>query len=488
MFRRIARRALVTAVLTHGVLGVWVDVHAQTDDQIAAVMPGADRFEESEANPPIRIAYLGDQLFGYVFRTADWPPERMGYSGPIEALVGLDLTGEITGVRVLDYIESYRSTLGDFLRRDGVQEQFSGKHIADPFVVRRDIDGVSRATVSTRALARGVRDAARRVAEAYLDAAEPVIGSVEDPAGLPWFDLLRTGVVVRMEVSDERGTAQIALSHIMSDAFGERFVGPAAMGMIGRAVDRREGGGHIFAYAVDGPSMQYFNRIGWSIVQDPDTVVVEESDMFSFGLASEGILHVEVGTGGGMLVDRVIDLERPFKFVFSLDPALSPFEVEYLTLEAREAANVIAVESGPSPPPETVVDGTPLDGAEAPDGGALPITTDAPAPPATQSEIEVDLPTLTPVDEIHEQSELARALAGTSWRRLGTTLLVLLLAGLAFALKNNALNWAALSVTLVFLGFVDGGFLSVSHITSGIWTGASAYFGDVFSAPDFSGQ
>jgi len=473
------------------ILSVAADVAAQTDDEMAAVMPSADRFEEGQADPPIKAAYVGDRLIGYVFQTVDWPPERLGYSGPIRALVGLDLNGQITGVRVLEYFESHRSSLGDFLRRDGVQEQFLGKHIADPFVVRQDIDGVTRATVSTRALARGVRDAARRVAEVYLNTAEPIEGPLGDPASLPWFDLLRSGVVVRMEVSDASGSAEIALSHIMNDAFGERFVGPAAMGMIGRAVDRREGGGHVFVYAVDGPSLRYFNRTGWTIVQGPDTVVVEESDVFSFGLASAGMLDLEVGVAGAMLVDRVIDLERPFRFVFSIDSAPSPFGIEYQTLAARNFANAITVASAPDAPPETGADGgtvgapvgapvgvgAPVEAPELPDSAARAVVADAPVVAVPSGAL--DPLALNFVDEVEEQSELAWVLAGTSWRRVGTTLFVLLLATLAFWLKSSALNWVALSVTLVFLGFVDGGFLSVSHITSGIWTGVSAYAGDV---------
>ena len=36
-----------------------------------------------------------------------------------------------------------------------------------------------------------------------------------------------------------------------------------------------------------------------------------------------------------------------------------------------------------------------------------------------------------------------------------------------------------LAATLAYLGFADGGFLSVSHITSGIWVGATVYLSDL---------
>ena len=116
-------------------------------------MPGADRFAESVGEPPVIRAYRvdaqggGEVLIGYVFLTGDWPPEEMGYSGPIEALVGIDLDGWLTGVRVWRYWESHRNTRGDFLRVRGFQEQFTGKHIGEPFRVHQDVDGISRATI-----------------------------------------------------------------------------------------------------------------------------------------------------------------------------------------------------------------------------------------------------------------------------------------------------------------------------------------------------
>src|SRR5690606_5283390 len=128
---------------------------------------GADRFDEKRGDPPVIRAYAGERLLGFVFLTRDIPPEQLGYSGPVQAIVGLGVDGRVSGARVTDYYESYKSSMGDFLRRPGIQEQFADKSIADPFEVNADVDGVSRATISTRAFARGIRNASRRVAEAY---------------------------------------------------------------------------------------------------------------------------------------------------------------------------------------------------------------------------------------------------------------------------------------------------------------------------------
>ncbi len=70
-------------------------------------------------------------------------------------------------------------------------------------------------------------------------------------------------------------------------------------------------------------------------------------------------------------------------------------------------------------------------------------------------------------------------LAGTSWGRVGWIALVLALATLAFFTKKTALRWVSLGVTLIVLGYIDGGFLSVSHLTSVIWVGPSVLLDDL---------
>ena len=137
------------------------------------VIPGADSFSEKEGRPPVYKAYRsesnGDQtLIGYAFVTPDVPPEPNGYNGPIDTLVGIDLEGNITGIRVIYYKESLRYTIGDFFSW-GFEDQFVGKTAADRFQVDGDLDGIARATISAKAMARGVRKALRVVTEAYID-------------------------------------------------------------------------------------------------------------------------------------------------------------------------------------------------------------------------------------------------------------------------------------------------------------------------------
>lgn len=145
------------------------------------VMPGATHYSSKSGDPPVTRAYKDDPetgeetLIGYVFKTSEVPPRHNGYSDTIDVLVGLGLDGVITGVAVIEYSEPMKQIIGDFLRRPGVQEQFTGKSMRDRFRVGADVDGVSRATITVRAMALEIRSASRNVAKAYFipEAVEP---------------------------------------------------------------------------------------------------------------------------------------------------------------------------------------------------------------------------------------------------------------------------------------------------------------------------
>ena len=140
----------------------WIvqpSVFAQTEWQnpdvgwLQEVMPAADRFSSKQGEPPVFRAFktaaenAEPELIGYVFTTPDLPPVQLGFSGPIDTLVGMDLQGRLTGVKILHYRESYQSLRGDFIEDSGFPEQFRNKNIEEEFRVGRDIDGMSRATI-----------------------------------------------------------------------------------------------------------------------------------------------------------------------------------------------------------------------------------------------------------------------------------------------------------------------------------------------------
>ena len=542
MMPRLRPHVVLTALVC--TLGLPRVSSAQMGDYISPsllrqVMPRADRFSEKIGEPAVMQAYRAggssgsETLIGYVFLTSDVPPEPFGYSGPVEALVGMDLEGNVTGVRVMDYWESIQESLGDFLRRRGFQEHFAGKHIGDAFSVYGDVQGISRATISVRALARGVRDASRRVAMAYFEGASfSSTAPVEDVESLPWLEMRQRGVIEWFLVADRSGSAEINLVHIDTDQFGAFLVGPERFE---RALQRmeRKGEGHLMVYGVDGPRLRLFVREGWSIAQRGDTFPVSPNDILSLGLDGGGMMEDRVVLTGSMIIDEAVDVTEPFTILYDRRPDADVVAIEYLTQAARlalleeeegaavdaapegELAGVEGEETGgeeagaadegvapapvgeagnvlPEPAEENVTrsdgedaavmteaaasNGPPLD-ADGPSGEAA---TDAAAPTGADA-----APSSSLAQEgfdftvVEEESVLSRTLAETSWTRVVRISLLLSLVMAAFLLKSAALRWVTLAVTLLYLGFMDGGFLSISHITSGIWVGATVYLSDL---------
>jgi hypothetical protein len=80
-------------------------------------------------------------------------------------LVGMDTRGILQGV-VVDYNSEpygyFSIDPPEFVAR------LKGKSVRDPFVVGKDIQGVSRASITMNGAARALRDSSRAVAKAFL--------------------------------------------------------------------------------------------------------------------------------------------------------------------------------------------------------------------------------------------------------------------------------------------------------------------------------
>ena len=97
--------------------------------------------------------------------TTDLVPQEHGYHGPIHILVGMDMTGVLTGA-IVAYDSSRNATFS--VEPPKFAAQFKGKSIRDPFRVGGDVDAVSRASISISSAARAIRDSSRMVARQLL--------------------------------------------------------------------------------------------------------------------------------------------------------------------------------------------------------------------------------------------------------------------------------------------------------------------------------
>lgn len=81
-----------------------------------------------------------------------------GYGGPMTLMVGIDSDGEVTGVKVLEQKET--PGLGD--KVTGSKQflsQFIGKSPEDPVEIKKDIEAVSGATISSKGVTTGIKEA-----------------------------------------------------------------------------------------------------------------------------------------------------------------------------------------------------------------------------------------------------------------------------------------------------------------------------------------
>ena len=114
-----------------------------------SVLPGADDFEQIQVDEEgIDNAYTAQIT-------------TQGYGGEIEIMVGMDSSGVITGINVGGSNFSETAGLGAKVKNDAFKDQFKG--LIPPVVLNEDVDAVTAATISSRA----VTDAVNRACD-YL--------------------------------------------------------------------------------------------------------------------------------------------------------------------------------------------------------------------------------------------------------------------------------------------------------------------------------
>ncbi len=156
------------------------EVFLSEADAPAAVFPDADRFERREetATPAFRErvqARLGEikpSIWepSYSIATAFRGNERLGQAVIVEEIgkhraitfiVGVDPQGGVAGVAVMAYREAY----GGEVRSRRFLDQYRGKHSSDPLIPSSDIRNITGATLSARAIGKGVKKAIAVLAE-----------------------------------------------------------------------------------------------------------------------------------------------------------------------------------------------------------------------------------------------------------------------------------------------------------------------------------
>lgn len=133
---------------------------AEEEAALKVVMPGADSFEAKSLEEIEYFDALKDgELAGYCLKVTG-----SGYGGYMHMIVGLDKSGTIKGVQIISDQET--PGLGTKIKevRSGEKEpyflrQFKGKD-ATTVEIRKNIDAITGATISSKAVTDAVRKSA----------------------------------------------------------------------------------------------------------------------------------------------------------------------------------------------------------------------------------------------------------------------------------------------------------------------------------------
>jgi NosR/NirI family nitrous oxide reductase transcriptional regulator len=139
--------------------------------QLQRLFPTAATFSPKSGSPSVYKAFGAassgktGELLGFAYWTTEVEPLERGFDGPIKMLVGMNMTGLLTGIIVTDNREPYGYFSVDLPE---FAAQFKNKNIRDGFKVGVDVDAISRATISVTSASRAIRNSSRKVARAYL--------------------------------------------------------------------------------------------------------------------------------------------------------------------------------------------------------------------------------------------------------------------------------------------------------------------------------
>ncbi len=174
--RDIIKMGLILLVITSiaaFVLGITNDVtqaiiqerlEQQNIESIKALLPDAAEFNRVEDATAAGIleVYEGSKdgtVVGYTVKT-----EQNGYGGTVVILIGMSIDGEIVGVKIGEHTET--PGLGSKIADASFVNQYVGKATTNEFAVTKDqpagdadIQAISGATISSKAVTNGVNSA-----------------------------------------------------------------------------------------------------------------------------------------------------------------------------------------------------------------------------------------------------------------------------------------------------------------------------------------
>ncbi|MDR0731257.1 MAG: RnfABCDGE type electron transport complex subunit G [Treponema sp.] len=142
---------------------------ADLEAALNELFPDADNSREitgiQSPDPSVTIEKQYEVLRGKEIAGLALQVSRGSYGGPLKILVGVGAANTITGVKILEHKDT--PGLGANAASPSYTGQFTGKRVEDPFEVKVDVEAITAATITSRAVADAVK-AAGQAAAAYL--------------------------------------------------------------------------------------------------------------------------------------------------------------------------------------------------------------------------------------------------------------------------------------------------------------------------------
>ncbi|MCX7779475.1 MAG: RnfABCDGE type electron transport complex subunit G [Negativicutes bacterium] len=132
------------------------------NDAMRELVKDADSFKAVEGKEGWYAGIKDGKVIAYVV-----PASGKGYAGTIEMLAAVTPDGKAMDFKVLKHAET--PGLGDKMTEPKFRKQFSGKEANDLEVVKvpsdKNIQALTGATITSRAVTKGIKDAVEAVAE-----------------------------------------------------------------------------------------------------------------------------------------------------------------------------------------------------------------------------------------------------------------------------------------------------------------------------------
>lgn len=184
-------RILGTIAIVTIILAWIVGANLTESDVVPSLqeaMPSADHFTPLNGGYAVMGDATENALMGYVSIAS-----ANGYGGPMKVAVAVDLEGNVLGMAIVQHKET-PAWIQRVYDKDYIKS-LQGKSYLDGFQIGEDVDGITGATYTTRALAEAALKGSRAVAGEQLGLDVPQEAAPQIRFGIPEITLIGLYVV-----------------------------------------------------------------------------------------------------------------------------------------------------------------------------------------------------------------------------------------------------------------------------------------------------